>query len=124
MTLRLDDSPSDALFGEFRSSGVVASLRSEDDSPSDETTFVFTPSLLYSFTPENSPSLLYSFTPENSPILLHSPSIRKFMFDILIKDILPIFVIMAYVLLWRWYNETKELAPIRREFFFICLATC
>ena len=54
----VDDSPFAALFGEFRSSGVFASLWSEDDSPSAEETFVFTPSLLYSFTPKKIP-----FTP-------------------------------------------------------------
>ncbi len=58
-----DDSLFAALSGESRSSGVSASLWSEDDSLFAEGTFVFTPSLPYSFTPENSPSLLYSFTP-------------------------------------------------------------
>ena len=55
-----DDSLFAALSGESRSLGVFASLRSEDDSLFAEGTFVFTPSLLYSFTPPQKKTLLYS----------------------------------------------------------------
>ena len=71
------------IIREWRSGGVFASLRSLDDSPFAEETFVFTPLLLYSFTPsllkKHLSSLLYSQPSTLNPQLSYSKQLHHLL---------------------------------------------